>query len=164
MGTASKLASQSSHLSGSAEYNSESEQLSRINNMVQAKSVVFFSLVLVSSCSLISGGVTPSEDMARGFGLECEGSYSLACFKKDIVHYIEKISSLDEVNILPGMTVVKDESANVTKTSEMVAGKVLYNRPEMCLIDLHSYSKIQRSPATSPTILPSAWTDSCWPS
>lgn len=96
--------------------------------MVQAKSVVFFGLVLVSSCGLISGGVTPSEDMARGFGLECEGSYSVACFKKDIVHYIEKMSSLDEVNILPGMTVVKDESANVTKTSEMVAGKDLKNR------------------------------------
>lgn len=92
--------------------------------MVQSKSVVFFGLVLVSSWGLISGGVTSSEDMARGFGLECEGSYSLACFKKDIVFYIEKMSHLEEVNILPGMSVVKDANANVTKTSQMVAGEI----------------------------------------
>lgn len=96
--------------------------------MVHFKSVFALGLVLASSCSLISAGVTP-EDMGRGFGLECDASYSLACFKKDIVSYIEKLSSLDEVNILPGMTVVKDESANVTKTSEIVAGKYIKRSP-----------------------------------
>ena len=87
--------------------------------------VFLVSVVLVSACSLISAGVTTEEVFGRGFGMECEGSYSLSCFKKDIVSYIEKLSSLDEVNILPGMTVVKDETANVTKTSQIVAGKLL---------------------------------------
>lgn len=90
--------------------------------MVQYRSVFVFVGVLVSSSSIISGGVTV--DMGRGFGLECDASYSLACFKKDIVSYIEKLSNLDEVHIMSGMTVVKDESANVTKTSQIVSGRI----------------------------------------
>lgn len=86
------------------------------------KSVFVVGLVLVASCSLIHAGVTP-DDLGRGFGLDCDGSYSLSCFKKDVVSYIEKLSDLEEVKILPGMTVVKDDSVNITKTPEIVAGK-----------------------------------------
>lgn len=93
--------------------------------MVQVNSVFAFGLILVSSWTVISAGVTVEEAMGRGFGLDCDGSYSLACFKKDVVSYIEKLSNLDEINILPGMSVVKDESANVTKTADMVAGKYI---------------------------------------
>lgn len=90
--------------------------------MVQVSFVFAFGLVLASSWTVSSAGVTFEETLGRGFGLDCDGSYSLACFKKDVVSYIEKLSSLDEINILPGMTVVKDESVNITKTSEIVAG------------------------------------------
>lgn len=89
--------------------------------MVQVNFVFVFGLVLVS-CSGISGGVT-AEDMGRSFGLDCDASYSLSCFKKDIVSYIEKLSTNDEVNIMPGMSVVRDETANTSTTSAIVAGK-----------------------------------------
>lgn len=82
---------------------------------------VFVIVLVAAITSVIQAGVTP-EEMGRGFGLDCDGSYSLQCFKKDVVAYIEKMSSVDEVTIMPGMSVVKDESANTTKTAEIVAG------------------------------------------
>lgn len=92
-------------------------------NQLKSVSVVGVIFLVSISCSLVSAGVT-LEDVGRGFGFgqDCDGSYSLTCFKKDIVSYIEKMSHNDEVSIMPGMSIVKDEGANTTKTSQIVAG------------------------------------------
>lgn len=87
--------------------------------MFKVNLVLACGLVLAQVC-LISSSLTEG----RGFALDCDSSYSVACFKKDIVAYIEKLSGIEEVNIFPGMSVVKDEAANSSKTAEIVAGKL----------------------------------------
>lgn len=82
----------------------------------------FVSFGLVLLCCSYTSALGSAEDFGRSFGLDCDSGYSLSCFKKDIVSYIEKLSNSEEVNIMSGMTIVRDDTVNTTKTSEIVAG------------------------------------------
>lgn len=59
---------------------------------------------------------------ARGFARNCDSGYSIACFKVDVVSFLEKMSSNREFKVLPGLSVVNEPDANQQKTEEIVAG------------------------------------------
>lgn len=67
------------------------------------------------------------EVMKRAFTRDCDTGYSLKCLKLDAVSFIEKLTETEEYGLLPGVSVVKDASANETKTAEIVAG-ILFSR------------------------------------
>ncbi|EDW84598.1 uncharacterized protein Dwil_GK13048 [Drosophila willistoni] len=53
---------------------------------------------------------------------ECEISpFSWMCLKIEIVKIMEKLAEQQELNVLPGVSVVKDENATELKTSELMA-------------------------------------------
>lgn len=53
----------------------------------------------------------------------CEtSSFSWMCLKIEFVKIMEKLAEQEELNVLPGVSVVKDENATELKTSELMAG------------------------------------------
>lgn len=55
---------------------------------------------------------------------ECEsGSFSWMCLKIEFVKIMERLAEQKELNVLPGVSVVKDENATELKTSELMAGE-----------------------------------------
>ncbi|EDW14709.1 uncharacterized protein LOC6573157 [Drosophila mojavensis] len=53
---------------------------------------------------------------------ECEsGSFSWMCLKIEFVKIMERLAEQKELNVLPGVSVVKDENATELKTSELMA-------------------------------------------
>jgi len=54
----------------------------------------------------------------------CEtSSFSWMCLKIEFVKIMEKLAEQEELNVLPGVSVVKDENAKELKTSELMAGR-----------------------------------------
>ncbi|XP_039451104.1 uncharacterized protein LOC120430080 [Culex pipiens pallens] len=51
----------------------------------------------------------------------CDNKYSLTCLKLEIVSFLERISDQSEYNLMSGVSVVKDNTVNVTKTAEIIA-------------------------------------------
>jgi hypothetical protein len=58
------------------------------------------------------------DDIKKG----CENGYSLTCLKLDMVQLVDKITDTEKIDIINGISVVKEPSVNDTKTSEIVAG------------------------------------------
>lgn len=62
---------------------------------------------------------------------ECETSpFSWMCLKIEFVKIMERLAEQQELSVLPGVSVVRDENATELKTSELMAGKFkvhLYN-------------------------------------
>lgn len=55
---------------------------------------------------------------------ECEtSSFSWMCLKIEFVKIMERLAEQQELNVLPGVSVVKDENAKELKTSELMAGR-----------------------------------------
>lgn len=66
-----------------------------------------------------------AEVLKRAFTRDCDTGYSLKCLKLDAVAFIEKMAETEEYTLLPGVTVIKENSANESKTAEIVAGTIL---------------------------------------
>lgn len=55
---------------------------------------------------------------------ECEtAAFSWMCLKIEFVKIMERLAEQQELKVLPGVSVVKDENATELKTSELMAGK-----------------------------------------
>jgi hypothetical protein len=79
---------------------------------------VFF----VSQSLLVSADSGRDNDIKRSFAKSCDSGYSLTCLKLDMVSLVDKITDTEKIDIVPGVSVVKDLTENDTKTSEIVAG------------------------------------------
>lgn len=83
---------------------------------------------------------------------ECEsGSFSWMCLKIEFVKIMERLAEQKELNVLPGVSVVKDENATELKTSELMAGEFsLIIQREVVYSQMAAY--LQRSHAAIPAI------------
>lgn len=101
--------------------------------------VVFVIVAGVLSChstvaavagSAPGGGHQPPEVGGSGrkaspMGLDCERSrFSVDCMKLELVTFLEKMSEARVYQIGGGLSIVQDASANRTRNSDIVAGKL----------------------------------------
>ncbi|XP_072935080.1 uncharacterized protein [Epargyreus clarus] len=62
------------------------------------------------------------ETAAKAMGKDCtNGIFSPTCLKIEAISVLEKLSSKDELQLLPGVSVVKEKSENSSKTDEFAA-------------------------------------------
>ncbi|XP_045780337.1 uncharacterized protein LOC123877564 [Maniola jurtina] len=90
---------------------------------------LIFAINAVSALSLPNpenvelNDVEPSiESTARAMGKECpNGIFSATCLKIEAISMLEKLSSKDELRLLPGISVVKEVKENGSKAEEFAA-------------------------------------------
>lgn len=61
------------------------------------------------------------ENLAPNLNKDCGKSYSATCLKLDVVSFLDKLSEQENVGILPGVSVVKENSSADVPASEVVA-------------------------------------------
>ncbi|XP_012228113.1 uncharacterized protein Osi16 [Linepithema humile] len=61
------------------------------------------------------------ENLASNLNKDCGKSYSATCLKLDVVSFLDKLSEQQDIGILPGVSVVKENSSTDVPTSEVVA-------------------------------------------
>lgn len=64
---------------------------------------------------------TGSERVGRSMHRECNSSLSSKCLKIRVLSFLEDLSSHDELRLLPGLSIVKENQTNVTSAKEMAA-------------------------------------------
>ncbi|XP_066582265.1 uncharacterized protein [Prorops nasuta] len=87
----------------------------------RGRCLLMLSLVLAIGCTNAEIGRTSRqmvedtpEKIAPTFNKDCNKSYSSTCLKLDVVSFLDKLSEQDNIGILPGVSVVKENgSANV---------------------------------------------------
>lgn len=68
------------------------------------------------------------DTMRRAFG-ECDTELSWMCLKIEFVKLMERLTERAEINLMPGISVVKDANATEQKTTEMMAGERIHIKP-----------------------------------
>ncbi|KAK0183037.1 hypothetical protein PV327_001115 [Microctonus hyperodae] len=63
----------------------------------------------------------PPENKETNMNKDCVKSYSATCLKLDMVAFLDKISEQQNLGILPGVSVVKENISNDVPASEIVA-------------------------------------------
>lgn len=61
------------------------------------------------------------ENLAPNLNKDCGKSYSATCLKLDVVSFLDKLSEQEDIGILPGVSVVKENGSTHVPTSEVVA-------------------------------------------
>ena len=64
----------------------------------------------------------PSDAGSKRAIEDCASGFSWMCLKIEFVKLMERLTEQNELNILPGVSVVKDANATALKTAEMMAG------------------------------------------
>ncbi|XP_047512859.1 uncharacterized protein LOC125054798 [Pieris napi] len=57
----------------------------------------------------------------RALHKECNGSLNAKCLKIHVLSFLEDLGSRDELNLLPGLSIVKEDKANSSSAEEMAA-------------------------------------------
>lgn len=65
--------------------------------------------------------VTNKERTGRTLHKECTGNLSSKCLKIHVLSFLEDLSSRDELPILPGLSIVKENQSNSMNPEEMAA-------------------------------------------
>lgn len=87
--------------------------------------MAFLRLILISTLATVCFGKATESSDKKVTGLrDCKNEYSVMCFKVDIANFVEKISKVDDVNLIGGLSIVKDNNYNDTSAT-IVAGKLL---------------------------------------
>lgn len=63
---------------------------------------------------------SPDNNFDKTIKKDCDKSYTLTCLKLDIVTFVDKLSSENNFRIIPGISVVKENSTSVPTTSDIV--------------------------------------------
>ncbi|XP_032663337.1 uncharacterized protein LOC116840582 [Odontomachus brunneus] len=61
------------------------------------------------------------ENLAPNLNKDCGKSYSATCLKLDVVSFLDKLSEQEDIGILPGVSVIKENGSADVPTSEVVA-------------------------------------------
>lgn len=61
------------------------------------------------------------ENLASNLNKDCGKSYSATCLKLDVVSFLDKLSEQENIGILPGISVIKENSSTNVPASEVVA-------------------------------------------
>lgn len=82
---------------------------------------VMVALVLATGC--FAQDVNNNTDRSaykKSLSIDCVNSYSLACFKWDIVAWLDRLNEKVSINVLPGVSIVKEDGAKMN-TAEVVS-------------------------------------------
>lgn len=97
----------------------------RISNMPQCKLVL---LVLGTlSLQVFCDDVSPKfkfmdkSSFKKSMWKECASSYSIPCFKLDVISWVDKLNEEDTINLLPGVSLVREESGARSSQPDIVA-------------------------------------------
>ena len=86
-------------------------------------------MILLVLCSFILSGlinvVRCDKDIytKKLLNHDCQNDFSVTCLKFNAMSILDKISDNTEYNIISGVSIVRDPAANLTKNSEIIAGK-----------------------------------------
>lgn len=62
-----------------------------------------------------------AEGLASGLSKDCGKSYSATCLKLDVVSFLDRLSEQEDISILPGVSVIKENGTANVPASEVVA-------------------------------------------
>jgi Protein of unknown function (DUF1676) len=85
---------------------------------VESKKKMFSTKVVIFALFAVASADIGRDDIKKS----CDNGYSLTCLKLDMVQLVDKITDTEKIDIITGVSVVKEPSENDTKTSEIVAG------------------------------------------
>ncbi|KAL1494636.1 hypothetical protein ABEB36_010205 [Hypothenemus hampei] len=60
-------------------------------------------------------------EFKKSFSKNCDTAYTLTCLKLDIVSWVEKLNEEDNYNLLPGISIVKENETFNLNTADIVA-------------------------------------------
>lgn len=80
-------------------------------------------LLTVSSAEEVQTDKPPSErsEFKKSFYKTCANSYSVACFKWDVVSWVYKLDENENMELFPGVSIVRESNNNKSSTSDIVA-------------------------------------------
>lgn len=61
------------------------------------------------------------ENLAPNLNKDCGKSYSATCLKLDVMSFLDKLSEQENIGILPGVSVIKENGSTDVPASEVVA-------------------------------------------
>lgn len=73
---------------------------------------------------LITGSALSDEsksEFKKSFSKNCDNAYTLTCLKLDIVNWVEKLNEDDNYSVLPGVSIVRENSTARSSTADIVA-------------------------------------------
>ncbi|KAL1494638.1 hypothetical protein ABEB36_010207 [Hypothenemus hampei] len=59
-------------------------------------------------------------EFKKSLSKNCDDSYSMTCLKLDVVSWVDKLSENDDISVLPGITIIKENSSAKITTSDIV--------------------------------------------
>ncbi|RZC40687.1 DUF1676 domain containing protein [Asbolus verrucosus] len=80
-------------------------------------------LIALGSVCLGEGVHKPGDrsDFKKSLKRDCANSYTSTCLKLDIVSWVDKLNEDDDVNLIPGVSVVRENSTARSNTADIVA-------------------------------------------
>ncbi|XP_022918448.1 uncharacterized protein [Onthophagus taurus] len=88
--------------------------------------LVLASVLAVGFCDEDQQPKGERENYKRSLDKECASSYSITCFKLDVVNWVEKLNNQEDLNVLPGVSLVRESRA---KANEEIVAEVAREFP-----------------------------------
>lgn len=82
--------------------------------LAKVSCLLFLALIVRTQCKSV-------EEISSSVR-DCKNDYSTSCFKLDIANFVERFAKVNDVKLLKGISLVKDEDSNDTSTADIVAG------------------------------------------
>ncbi|CAG9817460.1 unnamed protein product [Phaedon cochleariae] len=86
-----------------------------------SKNALTFFLVLTSSFIVKCDDEKPEPKPKKSLARDCASTYSSTCLKLDIVSWVDKLNEQDSYSVLPGVSVIRENTSARANTAEMVA-------------------------------------------
>lgn len=101
---------------------------------------MFFILLIVGAAAALpnpeaidQNSIEPNLESARSLRSDCAGGiFSPSCLKIEAISLLEKLSTKDELNLLPGVSVVKESKDNESSAEEFASelAKIKASKPD----------------------------------
>ncbi|XP_044755243.1 uncharacterized protein LOC123314185 [Coccinella septempunctata] len=91
--------------------------------MSNLRLVVFFALsaVLVVRSEINVGSTSDHSETKNTLHKDCSNAYTPTCLKLDIVSWVDKLNENDDVDLVPGVSVVRENGSEQVNTADIVA-------------------------------------------
>ncbi|XP_023022185.1 uncharacterized protein [Leptinotarsa decemlineata] len=93
--------------------------------MFSKKGLVLFEILFLSLSIAAEDEIKPEpkpkSEYKKSLSRDCANVYSATCLKLDIVSWVDKLNEDDDFNVIPGVSVVREESSARANTADMVA-------------------------------------------
>jgi len=79
------------------------------------RTLLLLTLAVLGTTTVRSDGDTTEKsersDYKRSFAKDCATSYSTTCLKMDVIQWIDKLNDNDDMSVIPGVSVIRENSA-----------------------------------------------------